>query len=303
MTQTAHAGTSLAALPRIAVVAGLLLAAGCAHQPGSGTASDASARLRPAQPAETEANTSDDPAALATAAAREPANLALQMRYANALARTGQNKAALDVALPAYGRDKSSIGLGLLVGRLYIRLDNAPAAAAVYQEVIGRDANNLEAINGLGIAEVMQKNLPRAEATFRRAVAIAPADAASRNNLGLALTLEHRTDEAIRVLEALWREDNTAPRVRTNLTMAYVAAGSRDKAVALLTPPMEPAEAARTVDAYAQYNSASGVCPVPPSRHWPPRRDEPPDGECGQGPFGGTLSAQDRLPAGSVDTT
>jgi Flp pilus assembly protein TadD len=257
MTRTAHQGTPLALLPLAAAIICLLLVTGCAHSPKTGSADDTAARLRLAQLAMAEGDAKDELALLAPAAAREPDNIVLQARYAMALAELGQNKAALDVALPAYGRDKSNTGLGLLVGRLYIRQENAPAAAAAYQEVIARDANSLEAINGLGIAAVMQHSLPPAETSFRRALAIAPTDAASRNNLGLALALEHKTDEAIRVLEALWRDDNTAPRVRTNLALAYAADGSRDKAVALLTPTMDRAEAEHTVDAYAQFSNAS----------------------------------------------
>jgi Flp pilus assembly protein TadD len=258
MTHATYKGISLATLPQAAAIIGILLAGGCARSPDARALDDTATRLHLAQLAEAEGNAKEELALLAPAAARNPGNIALQTRYATALAQTGHNQQALDVALLAYGRDKSNTGLGLLVGRLYIRQENVPAAATVYQDVIACDANSLEAINGLGIAEAMQRTLPRAEASFRRAVAVAPADAASRNNLGLALTLERKTDEAIRVLEMLWREDNTAPRVRTNLALAYATAGSRDKAMALLTPAMDSAEAERTVDAYAQLNSQAG---------------------------------------------
>jgi Flp pilus assembly protein TadD len=264
MIHASHHGIPLVRLTRATAAIGLLLATGCAHPRDTLSRDDAATRLRLAQLAESAGNQKEELALLAPAAARDPANIGLQTQYATALAQTGQNQQALDVALPAYSRDKTNTGLGLLIGRLYIRQENPAAAASLYQEVIARDGDSLEAINGLGIAEVMQRSLPRAEATFRRATAIAPQDAASRNNLGLALTLERRTDEAISVLEALWREDSTAPRVRTNLAMAYAVAGARDKAMALLTPTMDPAEAARTVEAYAQLDggpvtSAAGV--------------------------------------------
>jgi Flp pilus assembly protein TadD len=78
--------------------------------------------------------------------------------------------------------DRAPKFTALLVGRLYVRLDNAPAAASIYQDITARAADNLEALNGLGIARVMQRSLPEAEAAFRHAVAVAPDDQASRNN-------------------------------------------------------------------------------------------------------------------------
>jgi Flp pilus assembly protein TadD len=259
MTYTSNQCTLPSPSRLIAVALGVLLLTGCARSSDTQSHTDTATRMRLAQLAGAEGDANGELALLAPAAAQDHSNAALQTRYATALAKAGQNKEALDVALALYNRDKSDVGVALLIGRLYVRLNDGQSAAPIYQAVIARDASNLEAFNGLGIAEIMQRAFPQAEANFRRAVAIAPADAASRSNLALALTLERKTDDAIQILEAVWREDNTSRRVRTNLALAYAAAGSRDKAVALLTPIMTPAEVEKSVNAYAQVSGSDGT--------------------------------------------
>src|SRR4051794_4958174 len=95
---------------------GLLLAGGCARSPDARALDDTATHLRLAQLAEAEGNAKEELALLPPAAARDPGNITLQTRYATAPAQTGQNQQAHDVALPAYARDKSNTGLGLLVG-------------------------------------------------------------------------------------------------------------------------------------------------------------------------------------------
>lgn len=247
-----------AAWPLAAAALGAVLLSGCASSPGGNAQNDQATRLRLAQMAEANGNISDELALLGPAAARDPNDAALQKQYAAALAKAGRNAEALDVALAQHGRDANDTDTSLLVGRLYVRLDNAPAAAAIYQDVAARAANNLEALNGLGIARVMQRSFPDAESAFRRAVALAPDDQASRNNLALALALEHKTDAAIDILETLRREDNGSRRVRANLALAYAAAGNRDKAAALLAPIMDQAEVEKSLESYAQLSGDAG---------------------------------------------
>jgi Flp pilus assembly protein TadD len=231
---------------------GALLLAGCASSSGGTAQNDQAARLRLADMAAENGNTSDELALLGPAAARDPNDAALQKRYAAALARAGHNAEALDIALAQHARDSNDTDTSLLVGRLYVRLDNAPAAASIYQDITAHTADNLEALNGLGIARVMQRSFPDAEAAFRHAVAVAPDDQASRNNLALALTLEHKTDAAIEILETLRRDDGASRNVRVNLALAYAAAGDRDKAAALLAPIMNKADVEKSLDSYAQ---------------------------------------------------
>nr|WP_294550369.1 tetratricopeptide repeat protein [uncultured Rhodopila sp.] len=249
-------------LPLAAAALGALLLAGCAASSGGSAQNDEAARLRLARMAEANGNVSDELALLGPAAARDPNDAALQKQYAAALAKAGRNTEALDIALAQHGRDRNDTDTALLVGRLYVRLDNAPAAVAIYQDVAARAADNLEALNGLGIARVMQRSFPDAEAAFRRAIAVAPDDQASRNNLALALTLEHKTDAAIEILETLQREDNGSRRVRVNLALAYAAAGNRDKAAALLAPIMDQAEVEKTLVSYARL-SGDAAEPAP----------------------------------------
>jgi Flp pilus assembly protein TadD len=238
-------------MPLAAAALGALLLAGCAASPGGSAQNDGAARQRLARMAEASGNVSDELALLGPAAARDPNDAALQKQYAAALARAGRNAEALDIALAQQGRDRTDTETALLVGRLYVRLDNAPAAVATYQDITARAADNLEALNGLGIARVMQRSFPDAEAAFRRAVAVAPDDQASRNNLALALALEHKTDAAIDILETLRREANDSRRVRANLALAYAASGNRDKAAALLAPIMDQAEVEKSLVSYA----------------------------------------------------
>nr|WP_294517582.1 tetratricopeptide repeat protein [uncultured Rhodopila sp.] len=281
MTYAAYTGRPSKPSPLIATLLGALLLTGCSTSSNKAARNDAETRARLAQLTDGEGNPEAQLARLGEAAARDRSDAALQKRYATALAKAGRNAEALDVALPIYGRDQRDADLGLLIGRLYVRLDNGGAAVPVYQEVVAHDAGNLEALNGLGIAEVMQRSYPDAEATFHQAVAVAPADAASRNNLALALTLEHKSDEAIGILETLWKEDSTSRRVRTNLAMAYVAAGDRDKAAALLSPVMAQADVEKSISSYAQLAGEAQPAPAQVAASVPTRtagKTRPPGG-------------------------
>lgn len=261
MTSTKHKDTPPVIPFAMAVLSAVLLA-GCAASSRGTAENDQAARLRLADTAAANGNAADEVALLGPAAARDPNDAALQKRYALALARAGRNAEALDVALAQHGRDKTDTSTSLLVARLYVRLDNAPAAVSIYQDITARAADNLEALNGLGIARVMQRSFPDAEAAFRHAVAVAPDDQASRNNLGLALTLEHKTDAAIEILETLRREDASSRNVQVNLALAYAAAGNRDKAAALLSPIMNQADVQKSLESYAQL-SGDDAQPAP----------------------------------------
>src|SRR3954451_1410745 len=98
MTHATYKGISLATLPQAAAIIGILLAGGCARSPDARALDDTATRLHLAQLAEAEGNAKEELALLAPAAARNPGNIALQTRYATALAQTGHNQQALDVA-------------------------------------------------------------------------------------------------------------------------------------------------------------------------------------------------------------
>lgn len=225
-----------------------VLGAGCSLQTKTAD-SDSAAQL--AQLAQAAGDPRDGMALLAAAAAREPGNAATQLRYATALADAGRNKEALAIAQPAFDSHKDDTALGLLTGRLQLRLQQGTAAAATYQNVLAHAPDNLEALNGFGIAQVMQGKPSDAEPSFRRAVAAAPGDTGSRNNLALSLALQGRTQEAIPMLQALVRENENSRRIRSNLALAYAIAGNRGEALALLQPVMSGGEAERFLAAYS----------------------------------------------------
>jgi Flp pilus assembly protein TadD len=224
------------------------LGAGCTLQPKTAD-SDATAKL--VQLAQAAGDPRDAMALLAAAAAREPDNAAAQLHYASALADAGRNKEALAIAQPAFDSHKDDTRLGLLTGRLQLRLQQGAAAAVTYQTVLAHAPDNLEALNGSGIARVMQGEPSAAEPSFRRALAVAPGDTGSRNNLALSLALQGRTQEAIPMLQALLRENENSRRIRSNLALAYAIAGKRGEAQALLQPVMSGAEAETFLAAYS----------------------------------------------------
>jgi Flp pilus assembly protein TadD len=258
---------TIAQLTLLAVVAAV---AGCSHATRNEATTDAAVRAQLAQLADKDNDAAGALDQLAAIAAREPDDASAQISYATALADTGRNRQALQVAAPVYDRDKSPTRLGLLVGRLHIRMEQVGPAATVYHEILAHDPDNIDALNGLGIAQVMQGTLGGAETSFRRAVGLAPADPASRNNLALALALEHKTDEAIPELQSLLRDDAGSRRIRSNLALAYAVAGDRDRATATLSPLMSATEAEKTVDLYAREGAAGsgvlaqGVASAPP---------------------------------------
>ena len=247
---TIHFGSGKGSTPALALIA-LVAVSGCSSTHSNAEA-DSAIRAKLAQLSEQSGNSGEQLASLGLAASQSPSNAAVQIRYATALANAGRNLQALQVATPVYDRDKGPTSLGLLIGRLHIRLEESEAAASAYRQVLAGEPENIEALNGLGIAEVMQGTLAAAETALRHAVADAPADTFSRNNLALALALERKTDEAIPTLQALLREDSSSRRVRANLALAYTLSGDREKATATLLPIMNSSEAQTAIDGYSR---------------------------------------------------
>lgn len=252
MTDLTCSNTRRAAALMASALLSIAVTGGCTRAPRSTSEADDATRLRLSQLSEPSGDIDQQLSIVAAAAAREPSNQSVQMRYATALSKAGRYQQALTVAEPIYAKSRDQISSGLLVGRLQIQLDQASAAGATYRDILGREPSHIEALNGLGITDVMQGALAAAETDFRRAVGIAPTDRESRNNLALALALEQRTEEAIPMLRDLLREDTVSRPVRTNLALAYVVSGNRGKAVEMLSAFMSAAEADKTVDTYAR---------------------------------------------------
>ena len=220
------------------LLCGVMAVSGCSAAPSSGAVSDTMFRKQLAE--------------LAAAPDGKPDGTEAIIRSATALADTGHDKEALELAEPAYVLHETDPALAHLLGRLQLKMKDAAAADATYRGLLARQPDDMEALNGSGIAAVMLGRLPAAEAAFRQATVLAPANLDAQSNLALVLAMRGDAATAIAMLERLHKADAQSPGIRHNLALAYAVAGRRDAALALLVPDMATAEAEKMVTAYAR---------------------------------------------------
>ncbi len=225
-----------------------LAASGCA---GSGGQHAAATSAQEAEIAAAVGNRSEAVALLGRAAEQAPTDLALQIRYARALAQSGRSGEAIAVAQAARARGLPSRPIDGLIGRLQVQAGDGTGAEATFGRLVAASPGDPAALNGLGLARVLRGNLSGAESAFRQAAARAPGDLASRNNLGLVLALEGRENLAVPLLEELRQETPGSRRVRHNLALAYAAAGQEGNAQALLKVDLPESQVGKATRAYA----------------------------------------------------
>jgi Flp pilus assembly protein TadD len=189
-------------------------------------------------------------AILAAAAAADPKNGELQLRYAQALLQSGHPDEAIGVARQTVEQHPNDPALVVHAAQLELRADDPALAASTFRTASTHGAIGTSALNGLGVARVQLGDLPGAEEAFRKAIALAPGDYAARNNLALALVLQGRAAEAVPMLQSLANEPGVPDRVRHNLALAYAQQGNPQQAATVLADVMGSSAASREIAAF-----------------------------------------------------
>lgn len=168
------------------------------------------------------------------AAASEPANINLQLRCADALARKGKIEEArklLTERLRAYpGQPDLTRALALID-----LVAGQPALAiAELDQILAGNPGDTRALVDKAVALDLQGQHATAQAIYRQVLAASPDDVAARNDLALSLMLEGRTRQAIDMLAPIQNVDGSPQRLKTNLGILYAATGDVERSRRLL---------------------------------------------------------------------
>jgi Flp pilus assembly protein TadD len=170
-----------------------------------------------------------------------PAQVAKQASEAAAQARAlavkGNFAGALGLAEQAVAATPRDAGYRMLLADLYLKNGRFQSAAATYADVVSLDPSNQRASLRLALCSIAQG---RREAAV--AVLDAVADTAPAADVGLAYALAGQPKRAIALLEPAAHAPEATGRVRQNLAFAYALAGNWEKARAIASQDVSPAD-------------------------------------------------------------
>jgi Flp pilus assembly protein TadD len=169
-----------------------------------------------------------------TAAAAEPANIALQLRCADALARSGKVDQAREMlqARQRTGTNQPELTRALAMIDL---VAGEPARALVeFDQVLAVSPGDIGALVDKAVALDLQGQHAAAQVIYQGVLATAPRDAAATNNLAVSMMLEGRTRQALETLAPLQDVGTSPPRLKVNLGILYAATGNPERSSQLL---------------------------------------------------------------------
>jgi Flp pilus assembly protein TadD len=194
----------------------------------------AEARLEVAEAADAAGDSDLAISMYTAAAAREPSNIDLQLRCADALARNGkvdQARALLTERLRTSSRQPDLIRTLALIDLVA----GQPAKAiAGFDQVLATNPADTRALVDKAVALDLQGQHAAAQAIYRQVLATAPDDAATRNDLAVSMMLQGQSRQALETLASLQDADTSPPRLKVNLGILYAATGDGARSRQLL---------------------------------------------------------------------
>ena len=182
-----------------------------------------------------------DALAESVAAARDDAGAMLKRGMA--LAREGQERAAIEAHQRAVAMDPSLVQARINLITLYARAGDLARAEAEYREAVRLGAQVGEAHAAYGQALLAERRPDEAAAAFRAALSLTPADAAAWNGLGLAL---EQSGDSRGASDAYRQATVHAPALRAarfNYARTLVGAGRLAEAIVELEKLLSPEDA------------------------------------------------------------
>lgn len=154
-------------------------------------------------------------------ARRYPANLGIQVNYADLLVQAGRYRDAIQVARGVLRHDERSVPAMLVFAKANYHLGRYELALWVLDQAAEIDENNAEIYNIRGFVHLAQDRRLLAIEDFERAVQLRPDYAEARNNLGVQYLISGRYEQAVEQLEAAQRLSPNWVSVYLNLGDAY----------------------------------------------------------------------------------
>jgi Flp pilus assembly protein TadD len=179
----------------------------------------------------------------------DPRNVPALVRAAEAQAALGQRDQAARTFTQALAIAPDDAGAALGLGRLKLASD-PDAAASVLLRLTTRDPHNVAALVDLGIARDLLGQHTDAQNAYRLALAIEPGRTAADINLGLSLALSGNPRQGLEILRPIALSPGASPRMRQNLAVALVLAGSDEEAAQVLHTDMDRPQVLAAVEGY-----------------------------------------------------
>lgn len=194
----------------------------------------AESRVQVAEAADAAGN-SDLAIAMYTAAAEsEPANIALQLRCADALARSGKIGQARQLLAERLRTQSGQPELLRALALVDLVAGQPDQAIAGFTRVLAINPADVATRVDMAVALDLQGQHAAAQAIYRQVLAATPGDPATRNNLAVSMMLEGHTRQALETLAPLQDADTAPPRLRVNLGILYAASGDAERSRQLL---------------------------------------------------------------------
>jgi Flp pilus assembly protein TadD len=209
------------------------------------------ARLQVAEAAEASGDRDLAISMYTAAAANEPSNIALQLRCAEALARSGKVEQARQILAERLHANDRQPDLVRALALIDIVAGQPAQAVAEFDEVLAANPGDVRALVDKAVALDLQGKHTEAQAIYRQVLATAPNDAAVRNNLAVSMMLEGRTGPALEMLVPLQAVDTSPARLKINLGILYAANGNLGRSRQLLGDRITDSDLARVTRALA----------------------------------------------------
>ena len=207
------------------------------------------------------------PASAAEAGSRSDRQAAQHHERARRALQQGQLAEALEAMERAVELSPRDVGYRLLLGDIYMKNGRFESARSTFADVVDLDPSNIR--GGLSLA-LMHIAVGRPQAAVAQLDELqgraAPAD------VGLAYALAGMPERAIEILEPAARDYGATPRLRQNLALSYALAGNWERARAVASQDVSPADLGARLQQWAamarpdarsaQVASLLGVTPV-----------------------------------------
>jgi Flp pilus assembly protein TadD len=168
------------------------------------------------------------------AATREPGNVELQLRCADALARGGRISQARQLITERLRANPENPELVRALALIDLITGESKQAIAGFDRVLAANPGDMRSLVDKAIALDLQGQHAAAQSIYRAVLAREPDDPATTNDLAVSLMLEGRTGLALETLTPLQQVDNLPQRVKVNLGILYAATGHTEQSRQLL---------------------------------------------------------------------
>jgi Flp pilus assembly protein TadD len=168
------------------------------------------------------------------AAANEPSNIDLQLRCADALARSGKITQARQLLTERLRINHAQPDLIRALALVDLVAGQSAQAIAQFDLILATSPGDVRALVDRAVALDLQGQHAAAQTIYRQALANAPNDLATKNNLAVSMMLEGHIPQALETLAPIQDAETVPPRLRVNLGILYAVTGDVERSGQLL---------------------------------------------------------------------